>query len=224
MLDRKTLARALAVAAVLAAAPVVQASTGGSAAPETSAAASQTGSSPSTTSAPISAEAVRRNALIRSRIKTLHGLQRTHNQLVMRLRKLSGHHVQRANPLARASGFTEPGDVLNANRKLRVKIRSLRSRIAYYETGDGYWIARQRAIPDALKARLATLRGCETRGIAYPANYQYRGAYRGAYQYDYTTWREAGGSGDPADASPAEQDVRTAAFYPGHEGRWGCKA
>lgn len=32
--------------------------------------------------------------------------------------------------------------------------------------------------------------------------------YRGAYQFAYSTWAAMGGSGDPADASPAEQDMR----------------
>lgn len=32
------------------------------------------------------------------------------------------------------------------------------------------------------------------------------GKYRGAYQFDASTWRANGGTGDPAAASPAEQD------------------
>jgi hypothetical protein len=34
------------------------------------------------------------------------------------------------------------------------------------------------------------------------------GRYRGAYQFDMQTWRSVGGVGDPAAASPAEQDAR----------------
>lgn len=34
------------------------------------------------------------------------------------------------------------------------------------------------------------------------------GRYRGAYQFDAQTWASVGGSGDPAAASPAEQDRR----------------
>ena len=70
--------------------------------------------------------------------------------------------------------------------------------------------------PDT-KAMLARLRGCETRGIAFPHNYRYSGHHYGAYQY---TWGP-GSAGDragfrvrPDQASPAEQDVRTARFYP----------
>lgn len=39
------------------------------------------------------------------------------------------------------------------------------------------------------------------------------GQYRGAYQFDAGTWRAMGGSGDPAAASPAEQDARAAELY-----------
>jgi hypothetical protein len=36
------------------------------------------------------------------------------------------------------------------------------------------------------------------------------GQFRGKYQFTYETWRSVGGSGDPADASEAEQDQRAA--------------
>lgn len=36
------------------------------------------------------------------------------------------------------------------------------------------------------------------------------GTYRGAYQFDARTWASVGGQGDPADASPTEQDQRAA--------------
>lgn len=39
------------------------------------------------------------------------------------------------------------------------------------------------------------------------------GIYRGAYQFDYSTWQTVGGSGDPAAASPGEQDHRAALLY-----------
>ncbi len=58
----------------------------------------------------------------------------------------------------------------------------------------------------AESATLARIRQCESRG-----NYSIvsaSGRYRGAYQFDFTTWRGVGGTGDPAAASPAEQDYR----------------
>jgi len=52
----------------------------------------------------------------------------------------------------------------------------------------------------------ARLRRCESGG-----NYRAisrSGRYRGAYQFDQRTWEGIGGRGDPAAATPAEQDVR----------------
>jgi hypothetical protein len=39
------------------------------------------------------------------------------------------------------------------------------------------------------------------------------GLYRGAYQFDQRTWEAVGGSGDPIDAAPAEQDLRAQILY-----------
>lgn len=57
----------------------------------------------------------------------------------------------------------------------------------------------------------AKLRQCESGGNyrAVSAN----GKYRGAYQFDYRTWENLGGVGDPAAAPPAEQDVRAKMLY-----------
>lgn len=53
---------------------------------------------------------------------------------------------------------------------------------------------------------LAKVRDCESTN-----NYRAisaSGKYRGAYQFDFQTWASVGGSGDPAAASPLEQDYR----------------
>jgi hypothetical protein len=39
------------------------------------------------------------------------------------------------------------------------------------------------------------------------------GLYRGKYQFDFQTWASVGGSGDPAAAPEAEQDMRAAILY-----------
>lgn len=78
-----------------------------------------------------------------------------------------------------------------------------------------YWRRERAALSDGVRSLLRALRGCESGG-----NYRTASLYRGAYQYDYRTWGEAGGHGDPAAAIAAEQDTRTARFYPGHESRW----
>lgn len=66
---------------------------------------------------------------------------------------------------------------------------------------------------------LASTRACESGGDygAVSAG----GTYRGAYQFDYRTWGEVGGAGDPADAHPWEQDFRAAVLYAiAGSGRW----
>lgn len=57
---------------------------------------------------------------------------------------------------------------------------------------------------------LAKIRACESGGNygAVSAN----GKHRGAYQFDQQTWQSVGGTGDPAAASPAEQDRRASAL------------
>lgn len=60
-------------------------------------------------------------------------------------------------------------------------------------------------------AQLLRLRLCESGG-----NYRAvsaSGRYRGAYQFDRATWRSVGGHGDPAQASPTEQDNRARLLY-----------
>ncbi len=64
-------------------------------------------------------------------------------------------------------------------------------------------------VTGGLDAVLACIRRHESGG-----NYQAtNGIYRGAYQFDARTWQSVGGSGDPAAASPAEQDRRAALLY-----------
>jgi hypothetical protein len=57
----------------------------------------------------------------------------------------------------------------------------------------------------------AALRACESGGNY--AAVSPSGEYRGAYQFDVTTWRGMGGTGDPAQARPAEQDYRAQLLY-----------
>ena len=50
----------------------------------------------------------------------------------------------------------------------------------------------------------AALRACESNGYGDKRNPR----YRGAYQFSWATWASVGGTGDPADAPPEEQDRR----------------
>ncbi len=56
----------------------------------------------------------------------------------------------------------------------------------------------------AAGGNLAAIRACESGGDYGSTD----GQYRGAYQFDSETWASVGGTGDPAAASPAEQDSR----------------
>jgi hypothetical protein len=58
---------------------------------------------------------------------------------------------------------------------------------------------------------LAAIRACESGGDYGAVSSS--GTYRGAYQFDAATWRAVGGHGDPAAASPAEQDRRAQMLY-----------
>lgn len=108
------------------------------------------------------------------------------------------------------------------------------------------WQHSRRHLSADTRRMLARLRGCETRGIAYPANYRYQGAHDGAYQYTASTWdrtaaflprwlrrhaspaivwlRKVDGRARVTYATPSEQDVRTAYFYPSHKDEWACRA
>jgi hypothetical protein len=58
---------------------------------------------------------------------------------------------------------------------------------------------------------LEAIAACESGGD--PTAIGGGGAYRGKYQFDYSTWASVGGSGDPAAAPEAEQDRRAAMLY-----------
>ena len=59
--------------------------------------------------------------------------------------------------------------------------------------------------PSGLLQKIAQ---CESGGS--PTAVSSTGQYRGKYQFDRETWRAVGGTGDPAEASEAEQDRRAA--------------
>lgn len=63
----------------------------------------------------------------------------------------------------------------------------------------------------AVPAALASIAACESGGN--PQAVGGGGLYRGKYQFDLQTWAAVGGSGDPAAASEAEQDMRAALLY-----------
>jgi transglycosylase-like protein len=58
---------------------------------------------------------------------------------------------------------------------------------------------------------LESIAACESGGD--PTIVSSDGSYRGKYQFSFSTWETVGGSGDPAEASEAEQDYRAALLY-----------
>ena len=58
---------------------------------------------------------------------------------------------------------------------------------------------------------LEAIAACESGGD--PSAVGGGGMYRGKYQFSRETWAGVGGSGDPAEASEAEQDRRAATLY-----------
>jgi hypothetical protein len=62
------------------------------------------------------------------------------------------------------------------------------------------------ATGSAASPQLESIAACESGGN--PSAVDASGTYRGKYQFDYGTWASVGGSGDPAAAPEAEQDMR----------------
>jgi uncharacterized protein YabE (DUF348 family) len=61
---------------------------------------------------------------------------------------------------------------------------------------------------------------CESGGNPRAVN---PAGYYGLYQFSLSTWRSVGGTGNPIDASPAEQLLRAKLLYQrGGAGQWGC--
>jgi hypothetical protein len=88
---------------------------------------------------------------------------------------------------------------------------ALRERIARLR-GELSDARRERALERvAIPPQLAAIAACESGGD--PSAIGGGGAYRGKYQFDYSTWASVGGTGDPAAAPEAEQDQRAAMLY-----------
>jgi hypothetical protein len=93
--------------------------------------------------------------------------------------------------------------------QLRARLRELRRelRAARRERKQARREARAPAVSPVLEAIAACESGGNPRAIGGG------GLYRGKYQFDFGTWASVGGSGDPAQASEAEQDRRAAILY-----------
>ena len=86
------------------------------------------------------------------------------------------------------------------------------ARLSDWHAAEEYAEALAAAQPSVSgNSHLAAIRACESGGDYSAVSSS--GTYRGAYQFDQATWEAMGGSGDPAAASPAEQDMRAAMLY-----------
>jgi hypothetical protein len=69
----------------------------------------------------------------------------------------------------------------------------------------------KRARTVTVSPALEAIAACESGGD--PAAVSSTGTYRGKYQFSTATWQAVGGTGDPAAAPEAEQDLRATILY-----------
>jgi hypothetical protein len=123
-------------------------------------------------------------------------------RLARKAARLEGRHFDRRRFAAEARTWPV-ARLEREQRTLRRKIRTLR----------------RNAAPVAVSPALQSIAACESGGN--PRAIGGGGAFRGKYQFTYSTWAAVGGSGDPAAAPEAEQDRRAAALLAGSgPGQW----
>jgi soluble lytic murein transglycosylase-like protein len=108
-------------------------------------------------------------------------------------------------------------------RELRRSIRRMRVRFENWsQTYDGratIYRFKLRRIPEWGREHLRSIAWCESRNN--PRAIGGGGAYRGLYQFSFSTWRVVGGSGDPAAAPRSEQTWRAWVLLKNHSsGHW----
>jgi hypothetical protein len=131
------------------------------------------------------------DAIAAARLALVHDrLARTDARLVRRIATARGHRASAAR-LARLRRESV-GGLLRDESVLRHRLRRAN---------------RASTASPVLRAIAACESGGNPRAIGGG------GAFRGKYQFSYGTWASVGGTGDPAAASPAEQDRRAATLY-----------
>jgi hypothetical protein len=115
-------------------------------------------------------------------------------------------------PRAHRSAWVEQvGDYVEADLTRRYAI-GVYARLADWHAAEEYAEALATAGPSGTgSSHLAAIRACESGGDYSAVSPS--GTYRGAYQFDHQTWQSVGGTGDPAAASPGEQDMRAQMLY-----------
>jgi hypothetical protein len=134
--------------------------------------------------------------------------------------KLERYGVWNGRNLIRAAASDDRSPTV---RELRQSIRRLKRRFANWSrTYEGRATVHRfkvRRIPDWGRAHLRSIAWCESRNN--PRAIGGGGAYRGLYQFSFSTWRVVGGLGDPAAAPRSEQTWRAWVLLKNHgSGHW----
>jgi hypothetical protein len=108
-------------------------------------------------------------------------------------------------------------------RELRRSIRRMKRRFGHWSrTYEGRATVHRfkvRRIPSWGRSHLRSIAWCESRNN--PRAIGGGGAYRGLYQFSFSTWGVVGGSGDPAAAPRSEQTWRAWVLLKNHgSGHW----
>lgn len=129
---------------------------------------------------------------------------------------------------ARGLGVTEGGNALGQPardpRALRAATRELAGEVKEARTAkrqerreeqqlrqeERQYAATGGSVAGVSSATLESIAACESGGDPTAVN---AAGYYGKYQFDMGTWASVGGSGNPAEASEAEQDHRAAQLY-----------
>jgi len=109
------------------------------------------------------------------------------------------------------------------SRELRASIHRMQRRFSMFirtPEGRAVWFRfKVRKIPAWGRSHLRWIAMCESKGN--PRAIGGGGAYRGMYQFSFSTWRVVGGSGDPAAAPRSEQTWRAWRLLSRHgAGHW----
>jgi Transglycosylase-like domain len=134
--------------------------------------------------------------------------------------KLERYGVWHGRNLVRAA---RSDDRPPAARELRRSIRRMKRRFGNWSrTYEGRATVHRfkvRRIPDWGRGHLRSIAWCESRNN--PRAIGGGGAYRGLYQFSFSTWRVVGGWGDPAAAPRSEQTWRAWRLLKNHGiGHW----
>ena len=134
--------------------------------------------------------------------------------------KLHHYGVWRGRNLVRAAASAEREPTA---RELRRSIRRMKRRFAHWSgTYEGRATINRfkvRHIPTWGRQKLASIAWCESRNDPHAVGGG--GAYRGLYQFSFSTWRVVGGWGDPAAAPRSEQTWRAWVLLSKHgSGHW----